>query len=127
MHTVLDETAKLNVIPSSDSLSIPLSSKFVSRIVTLIVSGSSHSFMDVSFTRDNKFPTCRLPIPVRLTLFYGTTASTGFITKSVILTITFPSGNFQTLEFLLTHLDPLYSAVLGYCWLAKKIPRLTGN
>src|SRR5467141_4624385 len=102
VNTVLDEAVKPNAIPSLNSLSIPLSSKLVSKIVTLIDSGSSHSFMDITFTQKNKIPTCRLPTPVRLTLFDGTTASAGFITKSTIIPVMFPTGDFQSLEFLLT-------------------------
>src|SRR5882672_4184361 len=89
MHTVLDETVKLNVIPCSNSLSIPLSSKLVSKIVTLIDSGSSHSFMDIVFAQNNKIPTCRLLTHVQLTLFDGTTSSSIFITESAIIPITF--------------------------------------
>ena len=34
------------------------------KIVTLVDSGSSHSFMDIAFAQNNKIPTCRLPTPV---------------------------------------------------------------
>src|SRR5882672_6478977 len=80
--------------------------------------------MDITSAQNNKTPTCRLPMPVRLTLFNGTTASASFITESVIIPIMFPTGDLQSLEFLLTCLDPSCSAVLGHHWLAKYNPQI---
>src|SRR5467141_3180602 len=36
----------------------------------------------------------------------------------------FPTGDLQSLEFLLTRLDPSCSAVLGHRWLAKYNPQI---
>ena len=108
---------KLNVSAlSSDSLIIPLTSKFLTDIVfhALIDSGSSHCFIDSKFVSEHSILTKSIP-PITLRLFDDSSNST--ITYMISIPIQFPTGESFDIDFYVTPLDHLCSAVLGYNWL----------
>ena len=106
---------------SSDSLIIPLASNFLMDIVfcALIDSGSSHCFIDSKFVSKHSIPTKSIP-PITLRLFDGSSNST--ITYIISLPIRFPTGESFDIDFYVTPLDHLCSAVLGYNWLTHYNP-----
>ena len=113
---------KLNVSAlSSDSLIIPLTSKFLTDIVfhALIDSGSSHCFIDSKFVSEHSILTKSIP-PITLWLFDGSSNST--ITYTISIPIQFPTGESFDIDFYVTPLDHLCSAVLGYNWLTHYNP-----
>ena len=73
-HTTEAATVKLNALSSPNSTTIRLSSGH-SSFAALIDSGSTHSFMDTRFAKQQGFPVCKLPQPLRLTLFDGSSVS----------------------------------------------------
>ena len=80
----------------------------------LIDSGSSHCFIDGKFVSEHSILTKSIP-PVTLWLFDGSSNST--ITYMISLPIQFPTGESFDIDFYVTPLDHLCSAVLGYNWL----------
>jgi hypothetical protein len=120
----LDHVAKfirLNVsaLSDPDSLFISLTIPNSLSMHTLIDSGSSHCFLDLSFVSNHRITTTTIP-PIRLHLFDGTCNST--ITQIAKLPIIFLTGKEFTLTFYVTLLDSSCSAVLGYDWLRQYNP-----
>ena len=76
----------------------------------LIDSGSSHCFMDSKFVSKHLILTKSIP-PITLWLFDGSSNST--ITYMISLPIWFPTGESFDIDFYVTPLDHLCSAVLG--------------
>jgi Retroviral aspartyl protease len=115
---------RLNAAALTDELSliVSLSSDSVPSFRTLIDSGSTDSFMDISFAEKMRIPKLRLQHPLQLVLFDG--SSPGQITHFVTIPIRFPSGKRMSVDFLLTKLDPSCLAVLGYRWLARYNPTI---
>ena len=101
---------------SSNSLIIPLTSKFLMDIIfhALIDSGSSHCFIDSKFVSKHSILTKPIP-PITLWLFDGSSNST--ITYMISLPIQFLTGESFDIDFCVTPLDHLCSPVLGYNWL----------
>ena len=85
----------------------------------LIDSGSSHCFIDSKFVSKYSILTKSIP-PITLQLFDGSSNST--ITYMISLPIQFPTGEFFDIDFYVTPLDHLCSAVLGYNWLTHYNP-----
>jgi len=85
-----------------------------STIRVLLDSGSSHCFLDKSFSARHKLPVYRIK-PIRLILFDGTSNST--IHEAVDLPIRFSSGEVIPIMFYITPLDSSSSLVLGHNWL----------
>ena len=106
---------------SSDSLIIPLASNFLMDIVfhALTDSGSSHCFIDSKFVSEHSILTKSIP-PITLQLFDGSSNST--ITYMISLPIQFLTGESFDIDFYVTLLDHLCSAVLGYNWLTRYNP-----
>ena len=106
---------------SSNSLIIPLTSKFLTDIVfcALIDSGSSHCFIDSKFVSEHSIPTKSIPL-ITHWLFDGSSNST--ITYMVFLPIQFPTGESFDIDFYVTLLDHLCSTVLGYNWFTHYNP-----
>jgi len=108
----------MSALLDPDSLFIPLTIPNSETMHTLIDSGSSHCFMDLSFVSNHKITTM---IPsVRLHLFDGTCNSV--ITQTAELPISFPNGTEFNLTFYVTPLDSSCSAVLEFNWLYKYNP-----
>ena len=80
----------------------------------LIDSGSSHCFIDSKFVSKHSILTKSIPL-ITLWLFDGSSNST--ITYMISLPIWFPTGESFDIDFYVTLLDHLCSAVLGYNWL----------
>jgi hypothetical protein len=114
--------ARLNAaaLTDQDALIVSLSSDQAPSFRTLVDSGSTHEFMDITFVKQNRIPRKRLPRPLGLTLFDGSAASP--ITHSVSVLCRFPDGTRIPIEFMLTKLDPTCSAVLGHRWLRQHNP-----
>ena len=117
-------------VPVSDSPSVPsafyisLNSTNVKNIRTLIDSGSSVSFIDSRFALANHLKISNLKRPLKLTLFDGSSATSGLIYQYTDLDVTFPCSTSHSIRFLLTTLDHSTSAVLGYSWLHLKNPSI---
>ena len=120
------EYCHLNVSALSDpnSFHIPLTSPLVSdsetSIPTLIDSGSSHCFVDTSFTSQYNLPVSSIP-PIRLKLLDGST-SDSVITSTLRLPVEFSTVESQTLDFFVLPLDPTSPLVLGLNWLTRYNP-----
>jgi Retroviral aspartyl protease len=116
---------RLNASALSDpnSLRVLLRSFHVSKssfpFSALVDSGSTHCFVDSGFARQYDLPTNSVP-PIDLKLFDG--SSNAVITQSVLLPVSFPSGESISIDFYVTPLDPSCSAVLGYNWLTRYNP-----
>lgn len=106
---------------SPDSIYIPLYSADYSHMClnTLLDSGSSHCFIDISIAQKFSLSLRSIP-PILLRLFNGT--SNCSIQFSVELPVSFPSGETMPLTFYVTTLDSQTSAVLGYNWLTHHNP-----
>ena len=117
-------------VPISDSPSVPsafyisLNSTNIKNIHTLIDSGSSVSFIDSQFALANHLKISNLKRPLKLTLFDGSSATSGLIYQYTDLDVTFPCSTSHSIQFLLTTLDHSTSAVLGYSWLHLKNPSI---
>src|SRR5271155_2978718 len=120
------EYCHLNASALSDpnSFHIPLISPLVSdsetSIPTLIDSGSSHCFVDTSFTSQYNLPVSSIP-PIRLKLLDGST-SDSVITSTLRLPVKFSTGESQTLDFFVLPLDPTSPLVPGLNWLTHYNP-----
>ena len=80
----------------------------------LIDSGSSHCFIDSKLVSEHSIPAKSIP-PITLQLFDGSSNST--ITYMISSPIQFLTGESFDIDFYVTLLDHLCSAVLGYNWL----------
>ena len=90
------------------------------KLVALLDSGSTHSFVDSAFAEAHELPSTLLATPLRLRLFDG--SSNCMVTDSVHLNIRTSSGDPFEVEFLVTRLDSRCSFVLGYDWLKQYNP-----
>ena len=112
----------MSALSNPNSFCIPLVSPLVYAldhlqpipIQTLVDSGSMHYFLDSTFAYRHSLATIPIP-PVELYLFDRTLNN--IISKIVSLSVTFPSGEYMTLDFYVTLLDFCCSLVLGYSWL----------
>jgi hypothetical protein len=80
-----------------------------------ITTGSSHCFIDTSFTLQYNLPVSSIP-PIHLKLLDGST-SDPVITSTLRLPIKFSTGESQILDFFVLPLDPTSPLVLGLNWL----------
>ena len=114
----------MSALSDPNSFHIPLTSPLVSdsetSIPTLIDSGSSHCFVDTSFTSQYNLPVSSIP-PIRLKLLDGST-SDSVITSTLRLPVKFSTGESQTLDFFVLPLDPTSPLVLGLNWLTRYNP-----
>ena len=90
-------------------------------VSTLIDSGSTHSYISPTFVSKCKLTPMSIQ-PIWLQLFDG--SSNNWITQSLCLEVTFPSGLVHSIDFLVTPLDHSVQAVLGYSWLSKYNPTI---
>ena len=113
-------TLGTSALLNPDSLILSLSSDTLPNIslVSLVDSGSSDSFIDLTFVNIHHLPTCGIPL-IKLRLMDRT--SNSVITQSLDLPIQFPTGEIQNLTFFVTPLDQGCTIVLGYCWLTASI------
>jgi hypothetical protein len=123
--TALLEIVCLNAISFSNptALFINLSSnnlKNLKNIRALVDSGSTDCFIDSRFTLNNNLKIENLVTPLHLTLFDGSSMSSGLIYQFTQQTLHFPCRTSHDFKFLLTALDQSASAVLGYSWLCKE-------
>jgi hypothetical protein len=75
--------------------------------------------MDKAFAERHGFPFSPVA-PKKLQLFDGSYGSE--IRQGITASVRFPSGEVQSLDFLVTPLDPSCSAVLGHDWLVRYNP-----
>ena len=107
--------ARLNACSLSlNSFTILLSYETLHDFLALLDSGSTHSFIDSAFCSKFSIPIRNIS-PMQLRLFDGSLGET--ICQGTLLPICFPTGEIMSIDFLVTPLDPSYSAVLGYDWL----------
>src|SRR5271168_3905252 len=103
-----------STLSNPNSLHIPLTSPLISDsetpTPTLIDSGSSHCFVDTSFTLQHYLPVSSVP-PVYLKLLDGSTSNSS--SPTLRLPIKFSTGESQTLDFFVLLFDPISSLVLG--------------
>lgn len=91
----------------------------IDSFIALLDSGSTHCFIDSSFSQRFSLPTTPIR-PVALRLFDGT--SNTHITEVSTIPVTFPSGECTSISCYVTPLDPSVSVVLGYDWLTRYNP-----
>ena len=113
----------MSALSNPDSLILSLSSNTLPNIslVSLVDSGSSDSFIDLTFVNIHHLPTRSIP-PIKLQLMDRTSSSV--ITQSFDLPIQFPTREIQNLTFFLTLLDQGCTIVLGYHWLTHFNPMI---
>jgi len=90
-------------------------------MITLVDSGSSHSFIDEGFIRKHNLHTGNCS-PLHLRLFDRSYARD--ITKKCKISILFPGGEQDLMDLHVTSLDPSVSAVLGHDWLTHYNPTI---
>jgi len=110
--------ARLNAAALSDPNSlqpqVTISDRDIQSFPTLVDSGSTHCFVDLSFANMNSLSLYSVS-PIILRLFDGTT--TTIITEATDLPIHFPSGDVTLMTFYVTPLDSDCKIVLGHNWL----------
>ncbi|KAG6875020.1 hypothetical protein C0993_011192, partial [Termitomyces sp. T159_Od127] len=99
---------------------LPHTSALVS---TLVDSSATDNFIDESLAILATTPQ-KLPLPIRLTLFNGSSTSAGDITHYVQTTLTFSNGQQQDLQLLMTRLHASVPLILGLPWLRSTNPRI---
>ncbi|KAG6864476.1 hypothetical protein C0993_008840, partial [Termitomyces sp. T159_Od127] len=99
---------------------LPHSSTLVN---TLIDSGATDNFIDEFLATLAATPQ-KLPLPIHLTLFDGSSTSTSDITHYVQTTLAFANGQQQDLRLLVTHLHASTPLILGLPWLRSTNPRI---
>ncbi|KAG6867852.1 hypothetical protein C0993_010226 [Termitomyces sp. T159_Od127] len=85
-------------------------------INTLVNSGTTDNFIDKSLATLATTPQ-KLPLPIHLTLFDGSSTSAGDITHYVQTTLNFANGQWQDLQLLVTCLHASALLILGLPWL----------
>ncbi|KAG6882792.1 hypothetical protein C0993_009147 [Termitomyces sp. T159_Od127] len=83
---------------------------------TLVDSSAIDNFIDEFLAMLAAMPQ-RLPLPIHLTLFDGSFISTGDITHRIQTTLTFPNGQWQDFQLLVTHWYASAPLILGLPWL----------
>ncbi|KAJ3560477.1 hypothetical protein NP233_g10816 [Leucocoprinus birnbaumii] len=78
-----------------------------------------NSTKDSDFVRKHSLPTTSVS-PIELRLFDG--SSNSYITESVNLPITFPTGECISMDFYVTQLDSFCPVILGHNWLTRYNP-----
>ena len=113
----------MSALSNPDSLILSLSSDTLPNVslVSLVDSGSSESFIDLTFVNIHHLLTCGIP-PIKLRLMDGT--SNSVITQSLDLPILFPTGEIQNLTFFVTPLDQGCMIVLGHRRLTRFNPMI---
>ncbi|KAG6863746.1 hypothetical protein C0993_010475 [Termitomyces sp. T159_Od127] len=87
-------------------------------INTLVDSGTTNNFINKSLAMLAATP-WRLPIPIRLTLFDGSSTSASDITHYLQTILTFANSQRQDLQLLMTHLHASAPLILGLSWLCS--------
>ena len=107
----------MSALSNPDSLMLSLSSDTLPNVslASLVDSGSSDLFINLTFVNIHRLPTHSI-LPIKLQLMDRT--SNSVITQSLDLPIRFPTKEIQNLTFFVTPLDQGCTIVLGYCWLA---------
>ncbi|KAG6875363.1 hypothetical protein C0993_009582 [Termitomyces sp. T159_Od127] len=90
-------------------------------VSTLVDSGAINNFIDKSLATLAATPQ-KLPLPIHLTLFDGSSTSAGDITHYVQTTLTFANSQQQDLQLLMTHLHASAPLILGLSWLHSTNP-----
>src|SRR5258707_14252019 len=88
----------------------------------LLDSGSSHSFVNETFTLKNRLKFSYLLKVILLRMFDGSTMLT--VNRTCCIPITFSTSELHTMELFVTKLDKEYSVVLGYNWLTQHNPSI---
>ena len=117
-------TITLNAsITTPDALIIPVTSKSIpdTRLMSLVDSGSSDSFIDSGFVEKHHLAVYTIPT-IRLCLIDSTCNS--IITQAIKLHIHFSSGKKQNVNFYITPLDLSCTLVLGHHWLTRYNPSI---
>ncbi|KAG6899003.1 hypothetical protein C0993_001860 [Termitomyces sp. T159_Od127] len=83
--------------------------------------GATDNFIDKSLAALAATPQ-RLPIPIHLTLFDGSSTSTSDITHYMQTILTFANGQRQDLQSLMTCLHAFALLILGLPWLCSTSP-----
>ena len=103
-----------------DSLTLTLDSDLIlTKIRTLIDSGSMHCFIDSAMISKHQVRTYDIT-PIPLQLFDGTTNT--FIRSAVDIPLRFASGDQHSVTFYVTPLDSSCAAALGHNWLTRYNP-----
>ncbi|KAG6884110.1 hypothetical protein C0993_001364 [Termitomyces sp. T159_Od127] len=90
---------------------------------TLVDSGTTDNFIDESLVTLAAMPQ-RLPLPICLTLFDGSSTSASNITHYVQTTLTSANSQQQDLQLLVIHLHAFAPLILGLPWLRSTNPHI---
>ncbi|KAG6884128.1 hypothetical protein C0993_001123 [Termitomyces sp. T159_Od127] len=90
---------------------------------TLVDSSATDNFIDKSLAT-LAVTLQKLPLPIGLTLFDGSSTSTGNITHYVQTTLIFVNGQWQDLQLLMTCLHVSTPLILGLLWLRSTNPHV---
>src|SRR5882724_8974689 len=93
-------------------------------VSTLINSGATLNFVDLSLAALPPFVMEPLDRPITLCLFDGKPATAGFIHESVHISVSFADCSTQSLSLLVTKLHPSAPIVLGLPWLRSTNPTI---
>ena len=110
-------------ITTPDALIILVTSETIpdTRLMSLVDSGSSDSFINLGFMEKHHLAAYTIPT-IRLHLIDGTCNS--IITQAIKLHICVSSGEKQTVNFYVTPLDSSCTLMLVHCWLASYNPSI---